>query len=183
MERGSHTKTRSREEARPGGIAVRAGQREFESGVDQHRIAGLVARRQYGKTTIAARIALRKMLRTPGHTVVFGSVKLDLGREIVRKEAEAIQRAIWLLARQAAEAETKLEVCDGQSGQECPRSMTANADDFAELYESQRLEFRLYQTKTVYSRTKVVALTPAVVGETGDLIMDEIGRVRDFRAV
>jgi len=61
----------------------RAGQIEFERGVDLHRVTGLVARRQYGKTTIAARIALKKMMRIPGHTVVFGSVKLDLGREIV----------------------------------------------------------------------------------------------------
>ena len=52
---------------------VRAGQREFERGVDQHRIAGLLARRQYGKTTISSRISLKKMMRKAGHTVIFGS--------------------------------------------------------------------------------------------------------------
>src|SRR5262249_34577644 len=31
---------------------VRAGQREFERGVEKHRVCGLLARRQYGKTTI-----------------------------------------------------------------------------------------------------------------------------------
>ena len=41
------------------------------------------------------------MLKRAGHTVVFGSVKLDLGREIVRKEAEAMQKAIAMLAAQA----------------------------------------------------------------------------------
>lgn len=157
---------------------VRSGQREFENGVRRHRLAGLLARRQYGKTTIASRIALRKMLATPGHTVIFGSVKLDLGREIVRKEAEAVQRSIALLAGDAGS--NLLQVVDGQRGRD---AAPLTADDFAELYEAQRLEFRLYHSRTVYSRTKVVALTTAAVGETGDLILDEVGRVKNFREV
>ncbi|MCW5556617.1 MAG: hypothetical protein KIT22_02045 [Verrucomicrobiae bacterium] len=161
------------------GFKVRAGQREFERGVRNHRLAGLVARRQYGKTTIAARIALEKMLRTAGHTVVFGSVKLDLGREIVRKEADAMQKAVRLLVG-AAGGKTLFDVVDAQGG----KSVAAvSADDFAELYEATRLEFRLYHDKTTYSRTKVVALTPAAVGETGDLILDEVGRVKNFQEV
>ncbi len=160
----------------------RSGQREFERGIDRHRIVGLLARRQYGKTTIAARIALKKMLRRPGHTVVFGSVKLDLGREIVRKEAEAIQRALALIAD---DAKGLFRLADGETGRDLPdgsdRGFTA--DDFADLYESQRLEFRIHHSRTVYSRTKVVALTPSAVGETGDLILDEVGRVKNFREV
>lgn len=157
---------------------VRSGQREFERGVDAHRVAGLLARRQYGKTTIASRIALKKMMRKKGHTVVFGSVKLDLGREIVRKEAEQIQRAFTLLIAQAREKQIDL-VEEGRG-----RSVAdLNADDFAELYEAQRLEFRYHHSTSVYSRTKVVALTPAAVGETGDLILDEVGRVKNFREV
>jgi len=58
-----------------------------------------------------------------------------------------------------------------------------SADDFAELYEATRLEFRLYHSNSVYSRTKVVALTPDAVGETGDLILDEVGRAKRFRDV
>ncbi len=154
------------------GFEVRAGQRAFELGVTRHRLAGLLARRQYGKTTLAARIALRKMMKVAGHTVVFGSVKLDLGREIVRKESEAMQKAFALLA-----AETKgkggIVLADAQKGKEILAGISA--DDFAELYESQRLEFRFHHSPGVYSRTKVVALTPSAVGETGDLILDEIG--------
>ncbi len=86
-----------------GGFRVRAGQREFERGVERHRLSGLLARRQYGKTTIASRIALKKMMKAAGHTVIFGSVKLDLGREMVRKESDAMQRAFQLLAEQAAD--------------------------------------------------------------------------------
>ncbi len=161
------------------GFKVRAGQAEFERGVLLHRIAGLLARRQYGKTTIASRIAMRKMMLIPGHTVVFGSVKLDLGREIVRKEGEAMRQAIASLA-EAAGDDVLLSVVDGTTGKDTAK---LKADDFSELYEAQRLEFRLYHSKSIYSRTKVVALTTASVGETGDLILDEVGRVKNFREV
>ncbi len=166
-----------------GGFKIRAGQREFERGVEAHRIAGLLARRQYGKTTLAGRIALKKMMRTPGHTVVFGSVKLDLGREIVRKEAEAMQRAFGLLAGMAGAGVLQAVDADKGAGKGSDKGEEWNADDWAELYEACRLEFRLWHDRTTYSRTKVVALTPAAVGETGDLILDEIGRVRNFREV
>lgn len=162
-------------------LKVRAGQREFERGVRKYRVAGFLARRQYGKTTLASRIALRKMMETAGHTVIFGSVKVDLGREIVRKESEALQKAFRQLAEVAKEAKLSLQLSDVQ--RERSLSLAMSADDFAELYEATRLEFRLYHSKSVYSRTKVVALTPDAVGETGDLIMDEVGRVKNFGAV
>jgi hypothetical protein len=166
----------------PDKYSPRAGQLEFERGVERYRVAGLLARRQYGKTTIAARIALKKMMKTAGHTVIFGSVKVDLGREIVRKECGEMQAAFALMARQAEAAKLKLDCVDSHRGD--GKSLASlNADDYAELYELQRLEFRLYHSKTIYSRTKVVALTPDAVGETGDLIMDEVGRCKKFRDV
>lgn len=158
-------------------MKVRAGQAEFERGIDRHRICAFLTRRQYGKTTNAARISLKKMMRTAGHTVVFGSVKLDLGREIVRKESEAIHRAIQSL--QDPGLKDAIRMVDAKTGKPMPEA----DDDFAELYEAQRLEFRLYHSRSVYSRTKVVALTQDAVGETGDLILDEVGRVKNFRAV
>lgn len=167
-------------EAKAAWFKIRAGQREFERGVERHRIAGLLARRQYGKTTIASRISLKKMMKRPGHTVIFGSVKVDLGREIVRKEAEAMQKAFGALAQVAKDGGALLQLNDAMSGKEL---VTLSADDFAELYEATRLEFRLYHSRSIYSRTKVVALTEDAVGETGDLIMDEVGRVKNFRAV
>lgn len=159
---------------------VRAGQREFERGVERHRVSGLLARRQYGKTTIAARIALKKMMKTPGHTVIFGSVKLDLGREIVRKESAEMMRVFQMLAQQANAAKAKLDVVNYVSGQSVAG---VNLDDWADLYEHSRLEFRLHFSNTVYSRTKVVSLSPDAVGETGDIILDEVGRARRFGEV
>lgn len=162
----------------------RAGQKEFERGIDLHRVVGFLTRRQYGKTTTAARLSLKKMLRRAGHTVVFGSVKLDLGREIIRKEAAEMQRAFAAMEKAAAGAETMLRLADGSTGKEISTgSKPFNPDDWADLYEAQRLEFRLYHSRAVYSRTKVVALTPEAVGETGDLLLDEVGRVRKFREV
>lgn len=160
---------------------VRAGQREFERGVMQHRISGLLARRQYGKTTIASRIALKKMMKFAGHTVIFGSVKVDLGREIVRKESEAMQKAFRMLAEMAKGGGQLLNLANSETGKEIRDVLSA--DDFAELYEATRLEFRLHHSNSVYSRTKVVALTPDAVGETGDLILDEVGRAKRFREV
>lgn len=173
----------------------RAGQIAFEKDIDLHRISAFLTRRQYGKTTNAARISLKKMMRTAGHTVVFGSVKLDLGREIVRKESEQMSRAFQLIAATAAKAKMELEMADGQTGKILKpeemvdkklardRANSISASDFAEIYESCRLEFRLHHTRTIFSRTKVVALTPDAVGETGDLILDEVGRVKRFREV
>jgi hypothetical protein len=160
---------------------VRSGQRAFERDVREHRITGLLARRQYGKTTISSRIALRKMMKLPGHTVIFGSVKVDLGREIVRKEADALQKAFQLIAAQAESAHLSLQLADATGDKHLPA--TLSADDFAELYEATRLEFRLYHSNSVYSRTKVVALSPDAVGETGDIILDEVGRAKKFREV
>ena len=158
---------------------IRPGQSEFERGVSLWRVSGLLARRQYGKTTIAARIALKKMMKTAGHTVIFGSVKLDLGREMVRKESAEMQRAFQMLAEQAAAADARLDAVN-ESGKNVA---DVGADDWADLYEHSRLEFRLYHSASIYSRTKVVSLTPDAVGETGDIILDEVGRAKRFTEV
>jgi hypothetical protein len=170
---------RSAAVTRPVMLKPRSAQLEFEKGVENHRITGLLARRQFGKTHGVSRIALKKMIRTPGHDVVFGSVKLDLGREIVRKESAALRSAIAYMESQAAKTNTLLKVMDGNK--ELPKNISA--DDYDEIYEACRLEMRLYHSNTVYSRTKVVALTPDAVGETGDLVLDEVGRVKKFRDV
>lgn len=163
----------------------RSAQIEFERGVELHRVCGLLARRQFGKTTGVSRIALKKMMKKPGHDVVFGSVKLDLGREIVRKEAAALRAAIGAMQAEAAAARNLLKLADSATGRELPSDFAdpRRVDDFDDVYEASRLEFRLYHSNTVYSRTKVVALTPDAVGETGDLILDEVGRVKKFREV
>ena len=75
-------------------VRMRAGQRRLFRLVDRYRLLGFIARRQYGKTTTCANIALMKMMKRRDHTVIFGSAKLNLSREIVRKEASVLERAI-----------------------------------------------------------------------------------------
>jgi len=158
---------------------MRAGQRRFMKLVDEYRQVAFVARRQYGKTTTFARIALRKMMRIKAHTVIFGSAKLNLSREIARKESEILQLAIRAVIEETTKDGVSLVTVNDAKTDKRPDRLTA--DDFADLFESQRLEFRYYHSKTVYSRTKVVALRPDAVGETGDLMADEIGRVGNWR--
>jgi hypothetical protein len=64
------------------------------------------------------------MMKRPGHTVVFGSVKVDLGREIVRKEAEAMQKAIRGLVDQASAAECELDAVDAENAAARPKKMS-----------------------------------------------------------
>ena len=75
-------------------IKMRSGQRRLFQLVEQYRLLGFIARRQYGKTTTCANIALMKMMKNRDHTVIFGSAKLNLSREIVRKEAAVFEKVI-----------------------------------------------------------------------------------------
>lgn len=164
-------------------LQFRSAQREFMAGTERHGVTAFVARRQFGKTTTFSALALKKMMKRPGHDIIFGSVKLNLGREIVRKEAAVIQRTIQAAVQRAAK--DRVQVADMHSGKVLTDGLKdrLTEDDFADLYEAQRLEFRFYHSNTLYSRTKVVALTPDCVGETGDLMCDEIGRIKNWREV
>jgi len=159
-------------------LNMRTGQRRFLRMVDDYRVCAFLARRQYGKTTTFAKIALKKMMKQKDHTVIFGSAKLNLSREIVRKESQILQAAIAEAIGQVAE--NTLQVVDSETHK---RPDTLTADDFAEMFEAQRLEFRFYHTNTSYSRTKVVALREDTVGETGDLMCDELRAIRNWRDV
>ncbi len=157
-------------------IQMRAGQRRVFELVEDIRLLAFLARRQFGKTTTFGNIAMSKMMRRKDHTVIFGSAKLNLSREIVRKESSVIESAIAEAIRRAKTG--KLLVADARDGR-IPDRLTH--DDFAELFEASRLEFRYYHDRNRYSRTKVVALRPDTVGETGDLMADEVGRIGNWR--
>lgn len=157
-------------------INMRTGQKRLIRLIDSYRMIAFVARRQYGKTTAFANIALKKMMKTKNHTVIFGSAKLNLSREIVRKEAATIEKGITSITRKLDNGSFMIH---DQEGGRLFDSLTT--DDFAELFEAQRLEFRYYHDRTSYSRTKVVALRPDAVGETGDLMADEIGRIANWK--
>lgn len=177
-------------------VSLRAGQRNFFVGAKERRVAAFKARRQYGKTTTFGKIAIYKMMKIRNHTVIFGSAKLSLATEIVRKQEQTfddfgtradLQReaAIFQNLTDASKAEVAqagqlLKIADAHDGREHDQ---LTRDDYAELFEKRRLEFRIYHDRTSYSRTKVIALTPSAVGETGDMMADEIARIKNWREV
>lgn len=166
--------------ASTGTIQMRSGIRRLFSLVQSTRQIALVARRQYGKTTGFAQLALYKMMRNPDHTIIFGSAKLNLSREIVRKEASIMESAIR--AAIASSQAGQITIANADTAQPLDAA-GLTTDDFADLYEHSRLEFRYMHSRTSYSRTKVVALRADTVGETGDLMLDEVGRVSGWQDV
>lgn len=178
-------------------LTFRTAQKALLRCCEDQRLIGFLARRQYGKTTTFSAIALKKMMRRPNHLVTYASATLLLGRELILKESQIIQRAITALAKQAAAANTILEVTDRDrktSPSDAPRQRTSysseksdqsySSDDFADLFEHQRLELRLHHDRNTVSRTIIIAPNPATaVGWTGDVMLDEVGRIRDFRGL
>lgn len=161
-------------------LKLRSGQRAFMRLQKVYRTCALVARRQYGKTTLFGAIALEKMMKRRDHTVVFGSSKIGLSKDVVLAESRIIRGTIASLLAGNSALEGALHIHDTATGTE-PDKLTE--DDFAELFETQRLEFRLYHDRTSYSRTKIVALHPDAVGETGDLMCDELRAIKGWQDV
>lgn len=150
----------------------RSGQKALLRAIGKHRMIGFLARRQYGKTTLFSGIALKKMMKRRHHLVTYGSATLLLGREIIFKEARVFQEAIQRM---------RLQTVDAKTGK-APDTLTE--DDFANLYEQQRLELRVWHDNTSFSRTQIVAPRPdTAVGWTGDVMLDEVGRIPNFREV
>lgn len=139
----------------------------------------LLWRRQAGKSFTLSSKALSRMIKRKNHLCVFCSASITLGQEFIRKEAE-----VW---RAVMESYRKLVAAQGLK-------LTTNADDKAgglldldaicDLFEHEKLETRIYHDRTTYSRSRVVAPNPATaVGWTGDVFLDEVGRVPNLKDV
>lgn len=135
----------------------------------------LLWRRQDGKSYTLGAWALRRMMELPGHLVVLCSASVSIGKEFAVKEA-----AVWLQFTQAYR--------DLLKRQGTPERIVTTADDdkgslldldaVADLFEHQRLETRILHGHTTVSRSVVVAPNPdTAVGWTGDVVMDEVGRI------
>lgn len=146
------------------------------------RMEGMMAyvwRRQSGKSFTLGCVALDWMMEAVCD-VIFASAALRLGTENIRKEAE-----VWRIMTESLRSQIK-----AGGGYD----LTTNADDdkgnlldvdaIADLFEHQKLETRLWHNRTQCSRSLVVAPNPdTAVGWTGHVIMDEVGRIPDFREV
>jgi hypothetical protein len=144
----------------------------------RHRLFAMNWRRQAGKSTCMAEMAIDEMTASI-RTVIYVSASLLLGREIIFKESQTLQAAIQLLASKAMDAGMKLDTVDRESGKAVKE---ISADDFADLFEGQRLEMRIWHDKTRFSRTQVIAPSVATArGWSGTVLIDEYGFIRDFR--
>lgn len=141
--------------------------------------AGLLAwlyRRQAGKSYGLGITALDWMMESLC-TVIFASAALRLGTENILKEAEVWRKVTEKMRLLASEAEYMLATsADDDSG------ALLDIDAIADLFEHQKLETKLWHSRTNYSRSMVVAPNPdTAVGWTGHVILDEVGRMPDFR--
>ena len=155
--------------------------REYQEAAFRSQLGmlGLLFRRQSGKSFLLACIALDWMMERICDNV-FASAALRLGQENIRKEAE-----VWSIVT------NKLRKHVAANGN---YNLTTNADDdkgnlldvdaIADLFEHQKLETKLWHDHVNFSRSLVVAPNPeTAVGWTGNVLLDEIGRMPNFKDV
>jgi hypothetical protein len=134
----------------------------------------LLWRRQSGKSHTLASRALMRMTARRDHLCVFCSASIPLGKEFIRKEAQ-VWRGVLDKFRAA------MTLAGGM--------VTSNADGLdldavADLFEHQKLETKFWFDRTTCSRSIVVAPNPdTAVGWTGDVFMDEVGRIPNLQEV
>jgi hypothetical protein len=147
------------------------------------RVMYLFWTRRGRKSTTLGSMAFDAMSAQSGQSVIAASASLLVGSELVSMTLSATENAIRI--RQEAEAlrSALQHSCDGAAGAlqlvhaasdtgKVYKSLTD--DDYTDLYRSKRLEFRLYFTKTQYSRLLVIAPNPATArGWGGWVFRDE----------
>lgn len=138
------------------------------------------ARRQFGKTTTFAGISLKQMMKHPGRLVTFASASINVGKELIYKEAAVLADAMAAMKAEAEAAKMQIGLAEA-GGKEYAN---IDIDGIADLFERSRLEMRLHHSRTVTSRTQIIAPNPATArGFSGDVLIDEIGFIPDFAEV
>jgi hypothetical protein len=142
---------------------------------DDLRRCAAIWRRQGRKSTTLSNIALRRMMERNNHTCIFGSAAVLIGGEFLRKEVTTWKFAIGKMRGMAAAQKMQA---------------TSTFDDLPDIeamcdvFEHSKLEVKIWHDKTTYSRSVVVACNPdTAVGWTGDIFLDEVGRIADYKDV
>lgn len=173
----------------------RAYQQAALSAILERRLQAWLWERQAGKSTTLGDVSLFEMMSVRGRTVIYASASLLLGREIVvkaqqradmssrqliEKEAAILASCAGWFAEKSQASGMRFEQADRASQKPIKAALTA--DDFADLFEAQRLEFRVWHDRTTYSRTQVIAPNVATArGWSGTVLLDEIAFIPDFR--
>ena len=148
----------------------------------EYRYFLLLWRRQAGKSFTLACKALDRMMERRNHLCVFVSASIALGSEFVLKEAlvfaDVLNKYRELARRQ------QLDLSLHETGKDRRLAPDLDIDALSDLFEHSKLETRIWHDRTTYSRSRVVAPNPATaVGWTGDIFMDEVGRIPELKAV
>ena len=153
--------------------------------VRKERVIGLLWTRRGRKSTTLGNMAFDELSVAPGRTVIGASASLLLGTELVSMTVTATEQAMIV----KREAEAVREVFAGRSSEKldfkCANSETGKVyegittEDYADLYQSKRLEMRLYFDHANYSRELIIAPNPATArGWGGTVFRDEVGFTR-----
>lgn len=137
-----------------------------------------VWRRQSGKSFALGNIGLDWMMESVCD-VIFASAAVRLGMENIRKEAE-----VWRIVTQALRDRSEAAGFMLTTNAADNKGELLDVDAIADLFESQKLETKIWHSNSRFSRSIVVAPNPdTAVGWTGNVIMDEVGRIPNFRDV
>ena len=139
--------------------------------------------RRCRKSTTLGDIAFDEMSKASGRMVIAASASLLLGKELVGVTLSAAEQAM-IVANEAAavrevfatgadEKSLEFKVADSDKGKIVNG---LSPEDFAELYQSSRMELRLYFDRTHYSRLQVIAPNPATARSwRATVLRDEAG--------
>lgn len=151
-----------------------------EAFLNKERSLWMIMRRQAGKSFLLGHIGMSWMMEAPNTEVLYVSASLRLGIENIRKEAEVWRKVMEQLRLAAAMQQDYLikTAADDDKGN------LLDVDAIADLFEHQKLETKLWHSNTNFSRSLVVAPNPdTAVGWAANLILDEVGRMPEFKAV
>lgn len=139
-------------------------------------ILAMIWRRQGGKSYILGNIGLKWMMESVCDTF-YVSAAVRLGVENIRKEATIWAHCYQSLLAMAQEGQVSCSALND-------KKELLDLDAICDLFEAQKLETRFYHSQTQVSRSMVVAPNPdTAVGWTGNVIMDEVGRIPNFQDV
>jgi hypothetical protein len=139
--------------------------------------------RRCRKSTSLGDIAFDEMSKEHGRMVIAASASLLLGKELVGVTLSAAEQAM-IVANEAAAVRTVFET--GATENDLAFKVADSAhdkvltgltpEDFAELYQSSRMELRLYFDRTHFSRLQVIAPNPATARSwRATVLRDEAG--------
>lgn len=142
------------------------------------RMIFLLWARQTGKSHTFACKALSRCIQHAGHSVFYVSGSINMGAEIILKEAAVWQKVIDAYRQLAAQAGTEMNTsADDDDGK------LLDIDAIADLFQNSKLECTIKHPGGKISRTKVLSPNPQTArGFSGDVLWDEIGFMPDYKA-